>query len=140
MRLGDIVIADNLSSHKDAQVAAIIESFGAHILYFPPHSPDLNPVELVLSILKSLLRAAAARSLDSLTFNIGHILDLFSPQHCLNFLRHCHYSASSFENALGAVAGNKVERIGSAQNIRRTDGNPLEQSFKLSTRERWFRE
>ena len=83
LRPGDIVIADNLSSYRGAQVAAIIESFGAHILYLSQYSPDLNPIEFVFSKLKSYLRAVAARSLDSLTFNLEHILDLFSPHRAI---------------------------------------------------------
>ena len=67
LRPGDIVIADNLSSHKGERVAEILQSFGATILYLPPYSPDLNPIELAFSKLKSHLRSAAARSLDDLS-------------------------------------------------------------------------
>jgi len=94
LRPGDIVIADNLSSHKGAQVSTILASFGARILYLPPYSPDLNPIELVFSKLKAHLRAAASRSLDALTTNLASCLELFSPQHCRNFLRHCSYATT----------------------------------------------
>lgn len=94
LRPGDVVIADNLSSHKGSSVAAILESFGARILYLPPYSPDFNPIELVFAKLKAHLRASAARSLDVLTSCLASILDLFSPEHCSNFFRHCSYSAT----------------------------------------------
>lgn len=77
---GDIVITDNLSSHKVAGVREIIEARGANILYLPPYSPDLNPIEQVFSKLKTLLRKAMARSYETLWKTIGKLLDLFSKQ------------------------------------------------------------
>jgi transposase len=94
LRPGDIVIADNLSSHKGTHIPAILARFGATILYLPPYSPDLNPIELLFAKLKAHLREAASRSLLSLTENLASILDLFSPELCRNFLRHCSYSPS----------------------------------------------
>ena len=88
---GDIVIMDNLSSHKVAGVREAIKAAGAFLLYLPPYSPDLNPIELAFSKLKALLRKAAARSVDDLWGVIGELLDEFSPQECLNFFRHAGY-------------------------------------------------
>ena len=88
---GDIVIMDNLSSHKVAGVREAIKAAGAFLLYLPPYSPDLNPIELAFSKLKALLRKAAARSVDDLWCVIGELLDEFSPQECRNFFRHAGY-------------------------------------------------
>lgn len=86
---GDIVIADNLSSHKVAGVKEAIEAAGASILYLPPYSPDLNPIEKMFSKLKALLRKAEKRTVDALWNEIGELLDAFSPDECK------HYFASS---------------------------------------------
>lgn len=87
----DIVIMDNLSSHKVDGVRQAIKAKGAFLLYLPPYSPDLNPIELAFSKLKALLRKAAARSIDDLWCVIGELLDEFSPQECQNFFRHAGY-------------------------------------------------
>ncbi len=88
---GDIVIMDNLSSHKVAGVREAIKAAGAFLLYLPPYSPDLNPIELAFSKLKALLRKAAARSIDELWRVIAELLDEFPPHECLNFFRHAGY-------------------------------------------------
>ncbi len=88
---GDIVIMDNLSSHKVAGVRKAIKARGAFLLYLPPYSPDLNPIELAFSKFKALLRKAAARSTDDLWRVIAELLDQFPPQECLNFFRHAGY-------------------------------------------------
>ena len=88
---GDIVIMDNLSSHKVAGVREAIGAAGAFLLYLPPYSPDLNPIELAFSKLKALLRKAAARSVEDLWRVIAELLDEFPPQECLNFFRHAGY-------------------------------------------------
>lgn len=85
LKVGDIVIADNLSSHKVAGVKEIIEAAGAKILYLPPYSPDLNPIEQVFAKLKALLRKAMARSYETLWKTIGKLLALFSKQECQNY-------------------------------------------------------
>lgn len=85
LRQGDIVIADNLSSHKVAGVREAIEAAGAQIRYLPPYSPDLNPIEKVFSKLKALLRKAATRSVEALWSTIGTLLDAFSAQECGNY-------------------------------------------------------
>ena len=79
---GDTVIADNLSSHKVAGVREAIEARGASLLFLPPYSPDLNPIELAFSKLKRLLREAAERSVETLWQTIGRLLGRFSPQEC----------------------------------------------------------
>ena len=91
LRPGDIVVMDNLSSHKIDGVRQAIKSAGAFLLYLPPYSPDLNPIELAFSKLKALLRKAAARTLDDLWRVIADALDQFTPQECQNFFRHAGY-------------------------------------------------
>ena len=85
LRPGDIVVADNLSSHKVAGVREAIEARGATILYLPPYSPDFNPIENFFSKLKSLLRKAAARTCDQLLLSIRDILSSVSPTECRNY-------------------------------------------------------
>jgi hypothetical protein len=80
LRAGDFVVMDNLPAHKIAQVRALIEAAGAILLYLPPYSPDLNPIEMAFAKLKALLRKAAERSVDALWDKIGEILNKFSPQ------------------------------------------------------------
>jgi transposase len=89
---GDIVIADNLGSHKVAGVREAIEARHASLLFLPSYSPDLNPIELVFSKLKRLLRTAAARTVDALWHAIGRLLANFDPNECANYLRHCGYA------------------------------------------------
>lgn len=81
----DIVIADNLPSHKVAGVREAIEATGATLRYLPPYSPDLNPIEKMFSKLKALLRKAAHRTIDALWNEIGKLLDSFSPDECKNY-------------------------------------------------------
>ncbi|MGH8865462.1 MAG: IS630 family transposase [Burkholderiales bacterium] len=92
LRRGDIVTMDNLPSHKVAGVRELIEGAGAILIYLPPYSPDLNPIELVFSKLKSLLRKAAKRTVDDLWNQLGQSLRHFSPQECRNFFRHAGYA------------------------------------------------
>jgi transposase len=91
---GDIVVADNLSSHKVAGVRQAIEARGASLRFLPSHSPDLNPIELLFSKLQRLLRSAAARTVDALWTAIGQLLDQFDPTECANYLQHCGYAHS----------------------------------------------
>lgn len=88
---GDIVVMDNLSSHKVAGIRQAIEATGASLLYLPPYSPDLNPIEMLFAKLKALLRKAAERSIEALWTRIGTLLDAFTPQECANYLRHAGY-------------------------------------------------
>lgn len=91
---GDVVVVDNLPGHKVAGVREAIEQVGATLRYLPPYSPDLNPIELLFSKLKSLLRSAAARTVDALWTALGTISKQFNPTECRNYLRHCGYVGS----------------------------------------------
>lgn len=93
LRLGDVVIMDNLAAHKVAGVREAIEAAGAELVYLPPYSPDLNPIELAFAKLKALLRAAAQRAVETLEETIGELLKLFTPQEACHYFRHCGYSA-----------------------------------------------
>jgi len=88
---GDIVILDNLSSHKVAGVKEAVAAVGATLLYLPPYSPDLNPIEKLFSKLKALLRKAAKRSTDDLWREIGELLNTVSPSECANYFASCGY-------------------------------------------------
>jgi transposase len=83
---GDIVILDNLSSHKVAGIHDAIEARGASIVYLPPYSPDLNPIEQAFAKLKALLRKLAARTLSRLWHGLGNLLIRFTPRECANYL------------------------------------------------------
>jgi transposase len=95
LRPGDIVVLDNLSSHKVGGVREAIERASAAVLHLPPYSPDLNPIELAFSKLKRLLREAAERTLDALWQTIGRLLERFSPAECANYIRHCGFAQSA---------------------------------------------
>ncbi|WP_294339495.1 IS630 family transposase [uncultured Sphingomonas sp.] len=90
---GDIVILDNLGSHKGKAVRQAIRKAGAHLLFLPPYSPDLNPIEQVLSKLKTLLRKADERSVDATWKRIGSLLNRFSPAECGNYLSNSGYAS-----------------------------------------------
>jgi transposase len=92
---GDVVIMDNLAAHKVAGVRKAIEDRGAELLYLPPYSPDLNPIEQAFAKLKALLRKAAERSVDGLWNAIGRLLDQFSPPECANYLANSGYPRSA---------------------------------------------
>jgi len=94
LKPGDIVVMDNLSSHKGATVRAMIEAAGASLLYLPPYSPDFNPIEKAFSKLKAHLRKAAERTVSGLWDAIGRLIDLFTPQECTNFFAAAGYDAT----------------------------------------------
>ena len=94
---GDGVVMDNLASHKVAGVKEAIEAAGASLIYLPPYSPDLNPIEMMFSKLKALLRKAAERSIDALWTKIGALLDQFPPHECAAFIRHVGYGQPNAE-------------------------------------------
>jgi transposase len=94
LRPGDIVVMDNLSSHKGPRIIAAIEAAGATVRYLPPYSPDLNPIELAFSKFKKLLRDGAQRTTDALWQLCGSVLDLFTESECRNYLQHCGYRYS----------------------------------------------
>lgn len=91
LRAGDIVVMDNLSSHKGPKVRQLIEAVGARLLYLPPYSPDLNPIEMAFAKLKALLRRAAERTVPDLWTAIGTLIDSFAPQECANYFRAAGY-------------------------------------------------
>lgn len=85
LRPGDIVIMDNLSSHKGPRVRAKIEAAGAELHFLPPYSPDFNPIENAFAKLKAMLRKAAERTVEGLWDAIGRIIDTFTPDECANY-------------------------------------------------------
>lgn len=93
LKPGDIVIMDNLGSHKSQAVRDAIESAGASLLFLPPYSPDFNPIEKAFSKLKALLRKAAERTVEGLWAAIGRFLDAFTPQECANYFAAAGYDA-----------------------------------------------
>ena len=94
LKAGDIVVMDNLSSHKRPKVAALIEAAGASLLYLPPYSPDFNPIEKLFAKLKALLRKAAEPTIDGLWTAIGKCLDKFTQRECANY-----FEAAGYEPA-----------------------------------------
>jgi transposase len=94
LKPGDIVILDNLSSHKGKAVRALIRAQGAHVLFLPPYSPDLNPIEQVFAKLKALIRKAAPRAMDAITENLASILRCFTPHECANYLKNAGYASA----------------------------------------------
>ncbi len=91
---GDIVVMDNLGSHKGRAIRRAIRTAGAKLFFLPPYSPDLNPIEQVFAKLKTLLRKAAERSLEETWRRIGNLLDAFTPAECANYLRNAGYAAT----------------------------------------------
>jgi transposase len=92
LRPDDIVLLDNLSSHKVVGGRAAIVAQGAQLLYLPPYSPDLNPIEQAFAKFKAVLRQAAQRTRDGLWQAIGRTLDLYPPQECHNFFNNAGYA------------------------------------------------
>lgn len=93
LRPGDVVVMDNLGSHKGAGVRAAIEAAGAGLLYLPPYSPDFNPIEQAFAKLKAMLRKAAKRTLDDLWRAIARIIKTFTPSECANYFAAAGYDA-----------------------------------------------
>jgi len=91
LKPGDIVVTDNLGSHKGPNVRAMIEAAGAKLLFLPPYSPDFNPIEKAFSKLKALLRKAAERTVERLWAAIGRLIDLFAPDERVNYFLSCGY-------------------------------------------------
>jgi len=91
LRVGDIVVMDNLSSHKGIRVRELIESAGARLLYLPPYSPDLSPIEPAFSKFKQLVRSAGHRAMDVLWNDLQRLLDQISPSNAEGFFEHCGY-------------------------------------------------
>jgi transposase len=91
LRPGDVVVMDNLGSHKRPAVRHAIEAAGASLLYLPPYSPDFNPIENAFAKLKALLRKAAERTVGALWHRIGTLLDAVKPAECANYFRAAGY-------------------------------------------------
>ena len=94
LRPGDIVIMDNLGSHKGKAVRKAIRSAGARLIFLPKYSPDLNPIEQVFAKLKHFLRKSAARTVDGVTAAIGQLLNAYTPQECANYLQNAGYASA----------------------------------------------
>jgi transposase len=92
LAVGDIVIADNLAAHHVEGVRQAIDVAGATLIYLPPYSPDLNPIELCFAKLKTFVRAARCRSIETLWPLLGECVPRFSETECRNYFRHCGYS------------------------------------------------
>jgi transposase len=89
---GDVVVMDNLGSHKGSRTRLLIESAGAELVFLPPYSPDLNPIELVFAKIKHLLRSLASRTQESLWNVMQSVLDRITTSDAVNCFRHCGYT------------------------------------------------
>ena len=94
LRPGDVVIMDNLGSHKGKAVRQAIRAAGAKLLFLPKYSPDLNPIEQLFAKLKHLLRKATPRALEAVCTAIGQLLDAFTPQECANYFANAGYAST----------------------------------------------
>jgi transposase len=94
LKPGDIVVMDNLGSHKGEAVRQLIRSAGARLIFLPKYSPDLNPIEQVFAKLKHLLRKACARTVDAVAAAVGQILKAYTPQECANYLKNAGYASA----------------------------------------------
>jgi transposase len=94
LKPGDIVILDNLSSHKAKAARKAIRRAGARLLFLPPYSPDLNPIEQVFSKLKHFMRKAAERTKENVWKKIGQLIDLFPPDECANYFKNSGYAST----------------------------------------------
>jgi len=90
---GDVVILDNVAFHKSERAEQLVRAKGAWLLFLPPYSPDLNPIEMAFSKLKTLLRKRAARNFDAITTALGEICNLFSVTECRNYFKAAGYEA-----------------------------------------------
>jgi transposase len=93
LRRGDIVVMDNLGSHKSGAIRKAIRAAGARLFYLPPYSPDLNPIEQVFAKLKTLLRKADERTMEAVWKRIGALLGCFTPNECANYFRNSGYAS-----------------------------------------------
>ena len=95
LRPGDVVVMDNLSSHKRARTRQLIQAAGATVLFLPPYSPDLNPIEMIFAKLKQLLRSLACRTREALWQTMQAVLDQITAADAANCFRHCGYPATN---------------------------------------------
>ena len=108
LSVGDIVIMDNLGSHKRPVIRRLIRAAGAKLFFLPPYSPDLNPIEQVFAKLKTLLRKADERTVEATWRRIGSLLDCFTPNECANYLRLCF---TLTDHALAPNSGAVLRRL-----------------------------
>jgi len=94
LKPGDIVVIDNLGSHKGGAVRKAVRAAGAKLFFLPPYSPDLNPIEQVFAKLKTLLRKAAERSVEATWKRIGVLLECFTPAECANYFANAGYAST----------------------------------------------
>jgi transposase len=94
LKLGDIVIMDNLGSHKGKAVRQLIRTAGAKLFFLPKYSPDLNPIEQLFAKLKHLLRKAAARTVETVCAAIGELLGAFTPEECAHYFKNAGYAST----------------------------------------------
>ena len=94
LKAGDVVVMDNLSSHKVKGVLEAIEKVGATVLYLPPYSPDMNPIEKLFSKIKPALRKAGERTIEGLWKAVGDIINAITPQECMNYITGTGYTPS----------------------------------------------
>jgi transposase len=93
LKKGDVVILDNLGSHKGEHARKAIRAAGAHLVFLPPYSPDLNPIEQLFAKLKHLMRKAQPRTVEATWRKVGELLDLVSPAECANYLGNSGYAS-----------------------------------------------
>jgi putative transposase len=93
LKPGDIVIMDNLGSHKSAILRRLIRAAGARLLYLPPYSPDLNPIEQAYAKIKHWMRAAQKRTIEDTWRHIGHLVTCIKPEECSNYFANAGYAS-----------------------------------------------
>jgi len=94
LRPGDIVVLDNLGSHKGSEVRDAIRAAGARLVFLPAYSPDLNPIEQVFSKIKTIFRKQDARTIEATWQSIGNVLSRFTPDECKRYLKHAGYRST----------------------------------------------
>jgi transposase len=104
LKAGDVVVMDNLGSHKSQAVRAAIRAAGAKLFFLPPYSPDLNPIEQVFAKLKTLLRKAEERTVEDTWRRIGQLLQCFAPHECAAYITNAGYASTRTEKTLGPIA------------------------------------
>ena len=102
LKEGDIVVLDNLGSHRGAGVRSMIRAAGARVFFLPPYSPDLNPIEQVFAKLKHRMRDAAERTVENTWRRLGALLQMFPPNECANYFTNSGYAAVSMQHALAS--------------------------------------
>lgn len=94
LKHGDIVVLDNLSSHKNKTARDEVRKVGARLFFLPPYSPDLNPIEMIFAKLKTPMRKVQERTVEACWKRVGEVLKAFSPNECSNYLRHAGYASN----------------------------------------------